>query len=67
MLIRQRGKIKNCRDSNPCSNFQNVNEKRSAAAKRHWVIGKTVELNQPVCCKDMLALEWKPAKVLCWG
>jgi hypothetical protein len=34
---------------------------------RHWVIGKTVELYQPMCYKNMLMSEWKPTKVLHWG
>jgi hypothetical protein len=37
--------------------FLNLGEKGSAAAERHWVIGKTEELGQPIDYKDVLMLK----------
>ncbi|CAO2636376.1 hypothetical protein LEMLEM_LOCUS23496 [Lemmus lemmus] len=37
------------------------------AAERHWIMEKSVELNQPVYFKDVLTSQWKPGEVLRWG
>ena len=48
-------------------NFLNANEKRKIAVEKHWILGKTMELNQPEYFKDVLTFEWEPEYVLCWG
>ncbi|CAO2607041.1 Gag-Pro-Pol polyprotein, partial [Lemmus lemmus] len=48
-------------------NFLNTNEKRTAAVERHWIMGKTSELNQSVYFQDVLTSQWKPEDVLRWG
>lgn len=39
--------------------FLNINEKGTTAAERHWVIARTVGLNQFIYDKDMVTSEWK--------
>lgn len=38
--------------------FLNDNERRANAAERHWIVGKTAKLNQPIYLKDDLTSEW---------
>ena len=45
-------------------NFLNANEKRTKAAKIHWIIEMSSELNQHVYFKDVLTSQWKPGDVL---
>lgn len=47
--------------------FLNINKRGPTAAKRHWIKGKTVELNHPIYYKDVLTSEWKSANLWCWG
>ena len=47
--------------------FLNANEKGTIDVERHWIEGKTMELNQPVYFKDVLTFEWEPEYVLYWG
>jgi hypothetical protein len=47
-------------------NFLNASEQNTTAAERHWIVGKTTELNQPVYIKDILTSEWKMGNVLLW-
>ena len=48
-------------------NFLNANEQNTTAVERHWIVERTVELNQAVYIKDILTSEWKMGNVLCWG
>ena len=48
-------------------NFLKTNEKGTTAAERHWIMEKSVELNQLVYIKDVLTSQWKPGDVLRWG
>ena len=48
-------------------NFLNRNEKGTTAAKRHWIMEKSAELNQLVYFNNTLTSEWKPGNVLQWG
>ena len=48
-------------------NFLNTNEEGTTAAERHWIIEKTMELNQPIYFKGVLTSEWKPGYVSRWG
>lgn len=36
-------------------------------AQRHGVLGKTVDLNQPIYYKNVKTSEWKSANILCWA
>ena len=46
---------------------KNTNEQNTTASGRHWVVERTIELNQPPYIKDILTSEWKMRNMLCWG
>jgi hypothetical protein len=47
--------------------FLNANEQNTTASERHWIVERTIELNQPVYIKNFLTTEWKMGNVLRWG
>ena len=71
MLNKQKGITKTPRDRLHSAlltlNFLNASEQNTTAAERHWIVGKTTELNQPVYIKDILTSEWKTENILHWG
>lgn len=52
----------------PCwLKFLNANKQNTSAAERYWTVGKTTELNQSICFKNVLTSEWKSENVLYQG
>jgi hypothetical protein len=43
-----------------------VNETDNKSAERHWIMGKTAEINQHIYIEDVLISELKEGNVLFW-
>lgn len=51
-----------------CVDFEFLNaDEQTTAAKRHWTVKGTTELNQPRYFWDVLTLKWNSENVLHYG
>ena len=67
MLNRQVGSTRNPKDRLHSAlltlNLLNTSEQNTPPAERHWVVERTIELNQPVYIKDILTSECKKLEI----
>ena len=61
ILNRQKGSTRTPKDRLHSAfltlNFLNANEQNTTASERHWIVERTIKLNQPVYVKDILTSE----------